>query len=135
MSNWREHLTRWMQGRYGGNDTLNKWLLGAFLILLLLSLLLQSSILNLLAIAVLGYSYFRIFSKNISRRAMENQKFLEITQPVRRFFSGKKVARTQSKTHQVFTCPKCSQKVRVPKGRGKIQITCPKCQHKFIKRS
>ena len=33
MSNWREKLAQLMQGRYGGNDTLNKWLLAAFLIL------------------------------------------------------------------------------------------------------
>lgn len=135
MSNWRERLARWMQGRYGGNDTLNKWLLGAFLILLLLSLLLQSSLLNLLAIVVLVYSYFRIFSRNITKRAAENQKFLELTQPIRRFFSGKKSAGQHSKTHRVFACPSCGQKVRVPKGRGKIEITCPKCRTSFIKRS
>lgn len=135
MSNWRERLAQWMQGRYGGNDTLNKWLLGAFLILLLLSLLLQSSLLNLLAIVVLVYSYFRIFSRNITKRAAENQKFLELTQPIRRFFGGKKSAGQHSKTHRVFACPSCGQKVRVPKGRGKIEITCPKCRTSFIKRS
>lgn len=135
MSNWRARLAQWMQGRYGGNDTLNKWLLGAFLILLLLSLLLQSNLLNLLAILVLVYSYFRIFSRNITKRAAENQKFLELTQPIRRFFGGKKAAGQYSKTHRVYACPSCGQKVRVPKGRGKIEITCPKCRTSFIKRS
>ena len=34
-----------------------------------------------------------------------------------------------------FRCPKCHQKVRVPRGKGKIQITCPKCGEKFIKKT
>ena len=131
MSNWRERLAQFMQGRYGGNDTLNKWLLGTFLILLLLSLLLESIILNILAFAVLIFSYYRIFSKSITRRSMENQKFLEIKQSVFSIFRGKK----GSDTHRIYCCPKCSQKVRVPKGRGKIQITCPNCRNQFIKRS
>ena len=28
----------------------------------------------------------------------------------------------------LFKCPGCRQRVRVPKGRGKICITCPKCR-------
>ncbi|MFR6495256.1 MAG: hypothetical protein ACLUOF_01610, partial [Ruminococcus sp.] len=81
--------------------------------------------------AVLIYSYFRIFSRNIARRQAENQKFLEITAPVRSLF-GKKSA---DKTHRIFSCPKCGQKMRVPMGKGKIEITCPNCRNKFIKRS
>ena len=31
MSNFRERLMQFMRGRYGGNDTLNKFLFGVFL--------------------------------------------------------------------------------------------------------
>ncbi len=134
MSSWREKIAQFMQGRYGGNDTLNKWLLGAFLLFLVLSLLLGSEICNLLAIAALIYSYFRIFSRNISRRTAENQKFYEWTQPIRNIFSRKSNT-SHDAAHRIFQCPNCGQKVRVPKGRGKIQITCPKCRHEFQKRS
>ena len=91
----------------------------------------KSTTLNLIAVAVLIYSYFRIFSRNIARRQAENQKFLKITAPVRSLF-GKKSA---DKTHRIFSCPKCGQKMRVPMGKGKIEITCPNCRNKFIKRS
>lgn len=136
MANWRERLTQFMRGRYGGNDTLNKSLFGVFLFFLLIAIFssrssIANSIFNLLAIAVLIYSYFRIFSRNIARRQAENQKFLEITASVRSMF-GKKSA---DKTHRIFRCPKCGQKMRVPKGKGKIEITCPNCRNKFIKRS
>ena len=32
-----------------------------------------------------------------------------------------------------FRCPSCHQQVRVPKGKGHIEIRCPKCGTKFIK--
>ena len=38
MANWRERLTQFMQGRYGGNDTFNKALFGVFLFFLLLAI-------------------------------------------------------------------------------------------------
>jgi uncharacterized paraquat-inducible protein A len=41
----------------------------------------------------------------------------------------------QRKTYAFFRCPKCRQRVRVPKGRGRICITCPKCRTEFTRRS
>ena len=32
-------------------------------------------------------------------------------------------------------CPQCRQKLRVPRGRGRIQISCPRCGTQFIKKS
>ena len=57
-----------------------------------------------------------------------------MTAGIRRFFSRGK-ARSQDKTHRYFKCPGCGQTVRVPRGRGKIQITCPKCRREFIKKT
>ena len=55
MANWRERLTQFMQGRYGGNDTFNKALFGVFLFFLLLAIFTGrtavSTTLNLIAVA------------------------------------------------------------------------------------
>ena len=41
----------------------------------------------------------------------------------------------RDRNNHYYMCPKCHQIVRVPKGRGKIEITCPSCRNKFVKKS
>ena len=89
----------------------------------------------IIAIILMGYSYYRMFSRKIYQRAAENQKFLQKEQIARTWLTRKKNALIQSKTHHIYKCPGCKQKIRVPKGRGKIEIRCSKCGTKFIKKS
>lgn len=91
--------------------------------------------LYILSFALAILSIFRIFSKNVSKRYEENQKFLQMTAPVRSFFSAKTAGLLDLRTHRHFRCPQCKQKIRVPRGKGNIQITCPKCRHEFVKKS
>jgi DNA-directed RNA polymerase subunit RPC12/RpoP len=39
------------------------------------------------------------------------------------------------KTARIFMCEKCGKFIRVPKGKGKIQLTCPRCGTRMIRRS
>ena len=75
------------------------------------------------------------FSRNIYKRASENQVFLNKTANIRSKINSQKFIMKQRKTHRIYKCPTCNQKVRVPKGKGKISIHCPKCDTYFIKRS
>ena len=45
------------------------------IILLVISIFTKSVILDWLPMAIFVYMYFRIFSKNVAKRSMENQKF------------------------------------------------------------
>ena len=36
---------------------------------------------------------------------------------------------------RVLPCPGCSKKLRVPEGKGAIQVTCPRCSHRFETRT
>lgn len=41
----------------------------------------------------------------------------------------------ERKHFKFFKCPACHQKIRVPKGKGRIEITCPRCGEKFVKKT
>lgn len=133
----KEKFIRFMQGRYGsyGQDSLNKFLLTGALAAMVLSLFTGWDILYLFALAALVYTYFRIFSKNYTKRYAENQIFLKSTEGIRRFFSTQKNVMGQRKTHHIYKCPGCGQKIRVPRGKGKVAVRCPKCSTEFIKKS
>ena len=120
-------LRRFMAGRYG-SDRLNQCLLGAALVLILIGWLggkaaAGLNVLGLLAYVPLVWSIFRMYSRNIEARRRENAAFL-------RFFS-----RLRDKQYRYFRCPGCRQTVRVPRGKGKINIRCPKCGRQFIKKT
>ncbi len=130
----REKLQRFMTGRYGV-DSFNKFLLGVSFVLILISTFIKYPFMNLLVLAVLGYAYFRMLSRNIQKRYAENAAFMKMTAGIRRFLNNKKTHVTQCKTHKFFKCPTCHQDIRVPRGKGQIQITCPKCRAEFERKT
>ncbi len=129
----REKLQRFMWGRYG-TDRFNQFLMFSAIVCLLLSFV-GGGIFYLLATAVMVYAYFRMFSRNVSKRSLENQWYLKREMKVRSFFIKKKKELGQRKNYHIYKCPNCRQKIRVPKGKGRIAITCRKCGNEFIKKS
>ena len=133
----KEKLQRFMYGRYG-LDSFGKFTIIVSLVLMLLANFVPvrlGSILSLLWWALLIYTYFRMFSRQTYKRACENQTYLAKTAKVRHFFASQKSMTAQRKTHHIYKCPTCKQKIRVPKGKGRIEIRCPKCNTTFIKKS
>lgn len=118
-------LRRFMTGRYG-TDQLNSVILWTGVIALLVSMFLDSwagTILWLLAYGCMIWALYRSFSRQTYRRYRENRWFLNL------------LGRTRDRDHRYFSCPKCKQQVRVPRGKGKIAITCPKCREKFVRKT
>lgn len=130
----RNFFQRLMFGRYGV-DSLNGALMALCLALVVLARLLRVGWLDLAALALLVLCYFRALSRNHAARRRENQKFYELTQPARKWFGGLRQRFRDRKTHRYYSCPSCGTTLRVPKGRGKINITCPKCRAQFIKKT
>lgn len=130
----KEKLIRFMQGRYGV-DQFSRFLLGLAFILILLSMFIPKSPFYLLGLLILIYCYFRVFSKNISKRYQENTSYLKYHDRLVHRFQKYKNELAQRKTHHIYRCPKCRQKIRVPRGHGRIAIRCPKCNAEFIKKS
>ena len=130
----KEKLIRFMAGRYGF-DTFGRFTLIVALALMVLSTFFQSGILTILSWALVIYTYFSMFSRNVYKRAAENQKYLAKTYKIRCWFGKQKNLMAQRKTHHIYRCPTCGQKIRIPRGKGKIEIRCPKCNTTFIKKS
>ena len=126
MSKFKSWLRHFMAGRYG-TDKLNTCILVLGVIVSIVAAILRNPLLTLI-LATISYvlmfwAIFRTFSRNTYKRYRENRKFLML------------LDRIKDRDHRYFTCPRCRQPVRVPRGKGKIAITCPKCKEKFIKKA
>ena len=127
-------MMQFMQGRYGA-DQMGQMLSAVSMVFLIISLFSRNQAWFLLALIGIVYNYFRMFSKNISKRYAENQKYLSMTAGIRRKIASWKSQLAQRKIYLIYRCPGCKQKIRVPRGRGKIEIRCPKCNTRFVKKS
>ncbi len=111
-----------MSGRAGA-DQLCWVLLIAGMVVSMIGSATGWAVLNLLSCALLLYTCFRMFSRNVVKRRQENAAFLGIFK------------RLKDRDHRYYSCPKCRQRVRVPKGKGKISIRCPQCSERFVKKT
>ena len=133
-NNWKNKMMQFMQGRYGA-DQMGQMLSAVSMVFLIISLFSRNQAWFLLAVIGIVCNYFRMFSKNISKRYAENQKYLKMTAGIRRKLASWKSQLAQRKIYHIYRCPGCKQKIRVPRGRGKIEIRCPKCNTRFVKKS
>ncbi len=130
----KDKFQRFMQGRYGV-DELSRFLTASGLILIIANLFFRSILLSYVVLAVLAYCYYRMFSRNYSRRYAENQKFLSWRNRIKSGPARWKKEMQQRKIYHIYRCPSCRQKIRVPRGKGNIIVTCPKCRTEFRKKS
>lgn len=130
----REKFARFMAGRYG-MDALGRFTMALTLLFIVLNYFTRNRLVPLLAWAGIILTYYRMFSRNVYKRSAENQRYLSRTTKLRRWFYTRKNTFAQRKTHRIYKCPSCRQKIRVPKGKGRIEIRCPKCSATFIKKS
>lgn len=135
----KEKIMKFMYGRYG-NDELNQFLVKLVFINLILSLFVRGSsflsdLFYYFSIILLVFMYYRIFSKNYSKRYSEKIAYLEYSNKIKVYLDKNNKEKSQRKEFRFYKCPSCKQKVRVPRGKGKISIHCPKCGVDFIKKS
>ena len=126
-------LRKLMYGRYG-SDHLSFFLLFLYVVLIFTSALPHMAWVSWLALAVLLWNLFRMFSRRIDRRRAENARFLALFGPFIRWFKMRRTIH-RDKDHRYFKCPNCGQYLRVPRGKGKITVTCRNCGASFEERS
>ncbi len=125
--NW---LRKAMLGRYGG-DQLSLALLIASILLNFTAKLTGIPFLTMLSYLPLGIAVFRMLSKNIAKRSLENYQFSRLMKSVAMWLTITRNRLRDLKTHRYFTCPGCKQSLRTPRGKGKIVVICPKCKTEF----
>lgn len=133
----KEKIRQFMVGRYG-IDQLGQTLNVVFYIFLVFSIFTKKGIFLFIATLILIYNYFRMFSRNFSKRYNENRIFTNLMSPVYRFVDKMKrkfKIKKRDRNYKYFKCRNCKQELRIPRGKGKVTITCPKCKHSFDGRS
>ena len=132
-------IRKFMYGRYGMDQ------FSFALVILSIILTLLFNILNLffdiywflfLDWIPLIWAFFRILSKNIQKRRIENEKFLLFWNPIKsKFFLYIEKIKNR-KQYKYLKCPKCKTNLRVPRlGGKKITVTCKMCKTEFTSRT
>ena len=136
MRNFLERLryktATFMYGRYG-NDELTKFLMILALILMVISWLPNLGLVYFVALALIIWSLFRSFSRNLEKRRRERERYLKLRKPIADFFKLSKNKWRDRKTHVYFKCKKCRAVLRVPKGKGSIVVICTRCKDRIEK--
>jgi hypothetical protein len=142
------------QGRYG-HDKLNRTIFITGLVMSVLSLLFSflkvpavSMAASILSWIMLALGVLRMFSRNFYARQQELKQYMLFENKVIKwwrstFQTGGFKKRTDNirsfsqerRKFKYLVCPQCSQKLRVPRGKGKLRVTCTKCRCKFEARS
>ncbi len=158
MQRFLEKIARFFYGRYG-IDSLYTALLVLTFILIIVSAFIKQWWLNLIILLLIGWAFFRSFSKNIPARKKENDLWLKIWKkvtfgkgPVRQYpnsynsyggYNGgyggynapppkqKKKKLKTDKDHVFRICPECKANIRLPKKKGKHTVVCPRCKCRF----
>ena len=119
---------RWFIGRNGPDQ-------------LSLAIVLLAAVLNFIpwgyswaiAMVVLAVGVWRMFSRNIEQRRKENLAFMNLVNKVKTWYYKARAKSRQRKLYKVFRCPQCGQKLRVPRGKGKVSIRCSKCGNRMMR--
>lgn len=126
-----------MQGRYGA-DRLHRVLSWVYLAILIVSIFIARSVdikiyyaVLLLGLAVLVFSFYRVFSKNIEKRRKENERWLTFENKIKKRFRILRDRWKFRKTHVFKKCPKCKAVLRLKRIKGTHSVTCPHCNETF----
>ncbi len=127
-------LVQFMAGR-NGTDELGTCVLLLAFVLVIINLFVSNIVLSITALVLMVYAWWRTMSRNLEARENENGVFCEYLGPLRPWVRNPAAAFAEARAYKHLKCPNCGQRVRVPRGKGKIRINCPQCHEKFEAKS
>lgn len=136
MNSFRDKLSQFMQGRYGF-DRLSRFIFLLSFVFWGLCLIARFTpwhwlyiVFSLLNTLLYIGALFRIFSRDIASRTLENERYLQFCSRTLPKFDRMK-ASLADREHAYRHCPACGSLLRLKKIRGKHTTHCPKCGKKF----
>lgn len=130
----KEGFRRFMTGRYGG-DQLSRVQVWTGFAMYIIAILTGWGLFSYIGLALYIWAFYRLFSKDITRRYAENQKFLALTGNLRQNINQAKNRFKNRKEYLYFRCPKCKSWLKLPRKVGEVTVTCGKCRHQFRKKA
>ena len=127
-------MNSFMRDRYGTDD-LNFFMMFLGFLLWGINLFLNNFIILLASVFLNIFFCFRIFSKNIPARRKELNFFNKYYHRYKQAISIIHKNLFKKDKNYYAICRNCRQTLRLPKGKGKIEVSCPKCGYKFDKRT
>lgn len=160
MNGMKDAFQRFMAGRYGshGLDHFGLFQLIAALVFTNVPYVWP------IGFGIAGWAVFRLLSRNATARLSEEQKYRLVQGKATGWLApaGRSLARStawtvgwgyrtfrsirstwdagrtrirERKTHVFVTCSKCRKTLRLPRGKGRLQVTCPVCGTVFEQRT
>lgn len=128
MQNLKEKFQRFMIGRYGA-DQLGRFLSIVIVILAAVSFFIRSywfgSLIRSVLIILLAILYFRIFSRNITRRSQENNAYIRLHFQVSERLKGWRFHLEERRRYKIFSCPGCNRRYVFPEIMGRSASAVP----------
>ena len=160
MNRFRDWAFNFMNGRYGFDElgrSMGIWVIVLIIATIILQLLtaLFNGVLGITNVAVLTYvlyrlamlatlvliivMVFRFLSRKRDKRSAENERYLARKRANAAHGASKTQDLAQNikdkREYKYLDCAFCGQKMRVPRGKGKIAVKCPACGEKTIIKS
>ena len=124
----------WLKGRNGA-DELATFAIVIALLVVIVNFFVRSIFLSAVALALMVFAWWRMSSRHVQARMRENRAFAELLGPVRPWLRDPGAAFAELRSFKHLRCPNCSQRMRVPRGKGNLRVRCPKCHEKFEART
>lgn len=130
MKDWQRKCISFFIGRYGPDD-LSKIFFRIYILIFIINLFLNHWILTIVELLFIFVIFYRLLSKNISKRRKENENYLQFKQKLAKKRQLQKRKWQDRNTHLYKKCPHCKTTLRLPLKKGIHTVKCPNCNTRF----
>lgn len=123
-------FVRFMSGRYGA-DRLSLTCLWTAIILSLIGSFSGVSLLSLISMVLYFWTLYRMMSRNLVKRRLENDRFEHLVNPLTTRARQSLNRLKLRKKYKYFHCPQCKSMLKLPRKVGEVTMTCGKCGNQF----